>query len=191
MSAFIRAGLIALGLALSSSVSAQAICSINDSVNVYWAKPGEPGRWFPATVIKVNETQTRCFVRYKGYDATWDEWVGGDRLRRVGGPAVSQPAPVSQAVKYSVAHTRSRNRDWVFVKASPRFFSADETQIRKWYTDVQACVRSVKLGGDVVVVANVNGAFRYWGPIDARQFLNTLDMNWVNTRINKEMSCHF
>ncbi len=198
MSAFIRIGLAALGLALSSAASAQAICSVNDSVNVYWAKAGQQGGWFPATVIRVNETQTQCYVRYKGYDATWDEWVGGDRLRRVGAPAAPAAAPApraappaTNAVKYSIAHTRARDRNWVFVRASPRFFSADETTIRKWYTDVQACVRSVNLAGDVVVVANVNGAFRYWGPLDARQFLNTLDMNWVNTRVNKEMTCRF
>ena len=41
------------------------------------------------------------------------------------------------------------------------------------------------------VVANVDGGFRYWGPVNARDFLSTLDMNWVNARVNKEMNCTF
>lgn len=31
-------------------------------------------------MIKVNESQTRCFVHYDGYESSWDEWVGADRI---------------------------------------------------------------------------------------------------------------
>lgn len=187
MKSFIRSCLFLLALAAPVWSFAQPLCSVNDAVNVYWAKPGEPGRWYAATVIKVNETQTRCYVRYKEYDSSWNEWVGGDRLRRVVAPV----AAARNSVRYSVAHVKSQGRSWVFVKVSPRFLTADNDQVKKWYTDVQACVRGVKLAGDVVVVANVDGAFRYWGPLNAREFLRTLDMNWVNARVNKEMSCTF
>lgn len=186
MKNFFRICLLLLVFAAPGFAAAQAICSVNDAVNVYWSKPGESGKWYPATVLKVNETQTRCYVRYNSYDSSWDEWVGGDRLRRV-----ATAAPTSSAVKYSVAHVKSHDRSWVFVKVSPRFLAADSNQVQKWYTDVQSCVRGVNMAGDVVVVANVDGGFRFWGPVNARDFLRTLDMNWVNARVNKEISCTF
>jgi len=186
MKKFIRNCLILCLFAAPGWVAAQTVCSVNEAVNVYWAKPGEAGRWYAASVLKVNETQTRCYVRYKGYDSSWDEWVGADRLRRVAAPAAA-----SSAVKYSVAHVKSHDRSWVFVKVSPRFLTADNAQVQKWYTAVQACARGANFAGDVVVVANVDGGFRYWGPVNAREFLRTLDMNWVNARVNKEMNCTF
>jgi RNA binding activity-knot of a chromodomain len=173
------------GLCMPWIASAQPICSVNDHVSVYWAKPGENGKWYSAMVLRVNDTQTRCYVRYHGYDSQWDEWVDGSRLKRA-----STPSP-AKGVEYSIAHVKSQDNNWVFVKVSPRFLTADEATIRKWYTDVQACVRRVNLAGDVVVVTTVDGSFRFWGPIPWRKYLSTLDMNWVNARVNKSMTCYF
>lgn len=73
---FIRALLFSLAALLSATAQAAPLCSVGDSGKVLWK-----GEWFPATVVKVNETQTRCFIRYTGYDSSWDEWVGADRYR--------------------------------------------------------------------------------------------------------------
>jgi hypothetical protein len=56
---------------------------------------------------------------------------------------------------------------------------------------MQACVRGVKLAGTVIVVSAVNGRFRFYGPKTWHPFLGTIDMPWVNARVNKEMTCRF
>jgi hypothetical protein len=183
------------GLCTPWMASAQAICSVNDAVSVYWSKPGQEGKWYPATVLRVNDTQTRCYVRYNGFDPEWDEWVDGGRLKRVSTqtpvPAPAAAAAAPQRIEYRVAHVKAQGNNWVFVQVNPLFLTANEATTRKWYTDVQACVRRVNMAGDVVVVSNVNGAFRFWGPVPWRNYLSTLDMNWVNARVNKSMTCYF
>jgi hypothetical protein len=41
------------------------------------------GTWFPAKVVKreMLDGKQRYFIHYLGYDNTWDEWVGSDRVR--------------------------------------------------------------------------------------------------------------
>jgi hypothetical protein len=63
------------------------------------------GRWFPATVISVNNAGTQCRIHYKGYAENLDEWVGPDRIRAVTANALQMGYPgylsysVGQAVK--------------------------------------------------------------------------------------------
>ncbi len=57
--------------------AAQAqVCSVGDQADVLWK-----GKWYAASVTRVNENQSRCFIHYTGYGNNWDEWVGGDRIR--------------------------------------------------------------------------------------------------------------
>ena len=93
--------------------------------------------------------------------------------------------------RYPVAHTRHRDSDMVVVKIHPRFFEANLKTQSLWYTDIQACVRAVKMAGTVVLVSGANNRFRYYGPKSWHTFLQTIDMPWVNARVNKEMTCHF
>ncbi len=93
--------------------------------------------------------------------------------------------------RYAVAHTRHRDANMVIVKIHPRFFDASLNQQERWYTDIQSCVRSVKLAGTVVIANDANNRFRYYGPKSWHNFLSTIDMKWVNARVNKEMTCHF
>jgi hypothetical protein len=58
---------------------ADPLCSLGDKAQVLWK-----GKWYPAKVIKVNEDQTNCFIRYDGYGAEWDEWVSAQRFRKTG-----------------------------------------------------------------------------------------------------------
>ena len=53
-----------------------AVCSVGDRADVKWK-----GTWYKANVTKVNEDQSRCFIRYEGYGSEWDEWVCPDRIR--------------------------------------------------------------------------------------------------------------
>jgi hypothetical protein len=65
---------------LGLSSIAAPVCSVGDSGNVLWK-----GKWYPATVVKVNENQSRCYIHYTGYANSWDEWVGGDRFQKTSG----------------------------------------------------------------------------------------------------------
>lgn len=100
-------------------------------------------------------------------------------------------AAAETVTKYNIAHTRSRDANMVIIKVSPRFFEADVKTQARWYTDMQACVRSVNLAGTAIVVSTVNGRFRFYGPKSWHPFLGTIDMPWVNARVNKEMTCRF
>ncbi len=68
--------LFGLLLALATSSAWAAVCSVGDKAEVLWK-----GTWYAAKVTRVNEDQTRCFIRYTGYGSEWDEWVGQDRIR--------------------------------------------------------------------------------------------------------------
>lgn len=92
---------------------------------------------------------------------------------------------------YSVAHTRTRNVDMVAIKVSSRYFEADAKTQAQLYTDFQACARSARLGGTVIVVAAVNGRLRYYGPKTWHRFLSSLDMSWIDARVNKNLTCQF
>lgn len=107
------------------------------------------------------------------------------------GALLAGPVMAETVNRYAVAHTRHRDANMVLVKIHPRFFDASAKQQERWYTDIQSCVRSVKLAGTVVVVNDSSNRFRYYGPKSWHSFLNTIDMNWVNARVNKEMTCHF
>ena len=57
----------AVQVAVSSTTQQQ-------TVEVEWN-----GTWFDAVVLDQNGSKS--LIRYVGYDASWDEWVGPDRLR--------------------------------------------------------------------------------------------------------------
>ena len=46
-----------------------------DAVQVNWK-----GKWWPAHVIAVKNGKPK--VHYDGYDNSWDEWVGPDRIKK-------------------------------------------------------------------------------------------------------------
>ncbi|MBI2768838.1 MAG: RNA-binding protein [Burkholderiales bacterium] len=66
-------------LAFAAPAFAQPVCSVGDQAQVFWK-----GQWYGARVTRVNETQTRCFIRYDGYGSEWDEWVSSERIRVAG-----------------------------------------------------------------------------------------------------------
>lgn len=70
--------------AFVAPAQAQPVCSVGDQAQVLWK-----GQWYPARVTKVNEDQTKCFIRYDGYGSEWDEWVTEGRIRVAG---KAQPA---------------------------------------------------------------------------------------------------
>ena len=104
---------------------------------------------------------------------------------------LSTLAEAEQTTRYSIAHTRQRDTNMVFVVLGSSFFSGDSNRQQRWYTSMQSCVRGANLAGEVVVVANVNGRFKYYGPKTWHNYLRTVDMAWVNARLNKKLTCSF
>lgn len=47
---------------------------VGDDVQVLWK-----GKWWPASVIGLGEGRWK--IHYDGYEASWDEWVGRDRMK--------------------------------------------------------------------------------------------------------------
>jgi len=67
------------GVALGYQNPAHALlCMPGNSAEVLWK-----GNWYSATVRKAQTN--RCYIHYTGYGNNWDEWVGPDRIRIVGG----------------------------------------------------------------------------------------------------------
>lgn len=100
-------------------------------------------------------------------------------------------ANAAQTVTYRIAHTRQQDTNMVFVVTGGSFFNADSNAKERMWTAMRACVKSAKLAGDVVMVANVNGGFKFYGPKNWISYLRNLDMNWVNARLNKKLTCTF
>lgn len=49
---------------------------VGDAVTVLWK-----GTWYNASVLAVNSKKGTYKIHYDGYSASWDEWVGSNRIR--------------------------------------------------------------------------------------------------------------
>lgn len=73
-------------IALLAGLSGRAPAAVPGAkVEVEWN-----GAWYPAEVLRTDGNQ--CLIRYDGYDSSWDEWVGPERMRPVV-TAESAPPP--------------------------------------------------------------------------------------------------
>ncbi len=59
---------------LASDASGKLLPKVGAAVQVEWK-----GKWWDATALEV--TGERAMIHYDGFDASWDEWVGPDRIR--------------------------------------------------------------------------------------------------------------
>lgn len=73
MKKLLSLALLAAALGLSPTAQA-ALCHEGESAQVLWK-----GHWYSATVLKAKPDS--CYVHYKGYADSWDEWVGADRIK--------------------------------------------------------------------------------------------------------------
>ena len=70
---FAAFAILCLALFLSFGGTAFAF-DVGDKVEIDYG-----GTWYPGQVKEINEAQ--YFVSYNGYDSSWDEWAGSERLR--------------------------------------------------------------------------------------------------------------
>lgn len=98
-------------------------------------------------------------------------------------------AVAGAATRYNVAHVRHQNSNMVIVVVGPGFFNGSRADQNRWFTGIEQCVKSLNYAGQTLLVGNVNGRFYFHGPNSWHNFLRTINMNWVNARINKWISC--
>ena len=55
------------------SISFAVAFDAGDTVEVEWG-----GTWYSAEITKMGNGQ--YFIHYTGYDNSWDEWIGDDRI---------------------------------------------------------------------------------------------------------------
>lgn len=100
-------------------------------------------------------------------------------------------ATAEEATTYDIAHINHRGSNMVLVITSDDFFYQSENTQARWYTALKACVREANLAGQAIVIADVDDQLRFYGPKSWHKFLRTLDMDWVRTRVNKELTCYY
>jgi hypothetical protein len=103
----------------------------------------------------------------------------------------SVSASAAQTVTYKIAHTRQKDVNMVVVVTGGSFFNADSNAKERMWTAMRSCAKGANLAGEVVMVANVNGGFKFYGPKSWMNYLKTIDMTWVNARLNKNLTCTF
>ena len=106
------------------------------------------------------------------------------------GLALSGPSEAATRT-YKIAHVNHQGSNMVLVSISPQFFRGSSADQNRWYTGIQQCARSANLAGQTLLVTNDNGRYRYFGPNAWHNFMNTIDLNWFNARINKNLTCNF
>jgi len=92
---------------------------------------------------------------------------------------------------YKVAHIKVQSVNMVFIKVRSDFFLQDDKTKARWYSLLQSCSSSANLAGEVVAVANVNNRMVWYGPKKWSTFMSTTNMSWVDTRVNKQLSCDY
>lgn len=77
-------GLLALGLAVAVQAAG---FKAGDKLEILWG-----GKWYPGAVIEAKDGKYK--IRYDGFTAQWDEWVGPERVR----PTAAAPAAPAASV---------------------------------------------------------------------------------------------
>lgn len=77
--------ILAIGLLVASPALSQeaAACTVGGEIQVLWN-----GTWYDSTIKAGPNELGQCQIGYDGWDSSWDEWVGTDRMRERGACAV-------------------------------------------------------------------------------------------------------
>jgi hypothetical protein len=85
---------ITLALVLACFFATPSIAQkVNDAVEIQ-----SSGSWYPGKILKVDGE--KFFVTYDGWDESWNEWVGADRLR--GFKTAAAPVTATPLTKFKV-----------------------------------------------------------------------------------------
>jgi hypothetical protein len=92
--------------------------------------------------------------------------------------------------QFEVAHIQEQGQDIIIVIVSPSFHSQDADTQMQIYTEIEACARSAQLGGGLVLVYNQGLRFAFYGPRLWHSFFQSVDKDWVASRINGKLTCY-
>jgi hypothetical protein len=70
---------LAVVIAESTEVAALETCPRDTPISVLWNSS-----WYDATFVDGPNESGECKIFYTGWESSWDEWVGGDRVRAAG-----------------------------------------------------------------------------------------------------------
>ena len=71
-------------------------CPVGKPLEIEWN-----GAMYPGVVLQGPNAQGQCLVTYDGYDASWDEWVGPDRLGAVATQIVGCPVGARLEIEWN------------------------------------------------------------------------------------------
>jgi type IV secretory pathway protease TraF len=93
------------------------------------------------------------------------------------------------AATYTVAQSKFREADMVFVMVPSDFFGLAAEAKGRLFNAIRACARTARLPGDVVLVASDRGRLRTYADARFSKFLQPLDWTWLRPRLKQKLTC--
>ena len=112
-----------------------------------------------------------------------------NRLARCACFAALWAAQEAAATTYTVAQSKFREADMVFVVVPSDFFGLAADAKGRRFDAIRACAKSARLPGDVVLVASDRGRLRTYADERFTRFLQPLDWTWLRPRLKQKLSC--
>lgn len=92
--------------------------------------------------------------------------------------------------RYKIAHVNVQNQDIIFVPLDPQFGYQTAQQQDAFTAHLQRCASSAGLKGHVVPAWEASGGqSMFRGPQEWHAFFNSINLEWVWTNVNKELTC--
>ena len=102
----------------------------------------------------------------------------------------SIPLIASAVTHYTVAHTRIRGQDVVIFPVSGKMRTIPSSDKEAIVRRLTRCANSAGLSGRAVIAwPNNNGGVGAYGPTKVIPHFETINMSWVNQRVNKKLAC--
>lgn len=100
------------------------------------------------------------------------------------------PLVASAVTHHRVAHTKIHGQDVVIFQFSPKMRTVPSSDKESMYKVLTRCANSAGLSGKAVMVwSNPNGRVGAYGPKKVIPHFETINMIWVDKRINKKLAC--
>ncbi|MBS1186011.1 MAG: hypothetical protein H6R04_29 [Burkholderiaceae bacterium] len=100
------------------------------------------------------------------------------------------PLVASAVNHYTVAHTRIQGQDVIIFPVSGKMRTVPNSDKEALVRGLTRCANSAGLSGRAVIAwPNHNGTVGAYGPKKIISHFDTINMNWINQRVNKKLAC--
>jgi hypothetical protein len=89
---------------------------------------------------------------------------------------------------YKVAHIREQGQDLVIVPLESAFGHKPQDEQKRALVEFELHTRAAGLAGHVALVWDSGGRLSSLGPKNWHQFLSSINLNYVMSRVNKQIS---